>query len=51
MAVGEAHLLATLLEERLPVALSVPAELFTHLESMEDHAAVHAREHYTGKPE
>ena len=50
MAVGEAHLLATLLEERLPAALSVPAELFTHLESVEDHAAVHAREHYTGKP-
>ena len=39
MAVGEAHLLATLLEERLPSALSVPAEVFTHLESMEDHAA------------
>lgn len=51
MAVGEAHLLATRLEERLPSALSVPAEVFTHLESMEDHAAVHAREHYTGKPE
>ncbi len=51
MAVGEAHRLATRLEERLPSALSVPAELFTHLESVEDHAAVHAREHYTGKPE
>jgi len=29
----------------------VPAEVFTHLESAEDHAAVHAKEHYTGKPE
>jgi divalent metal cation (Fe/Co/Zn/Cd) transporter len=51
MAVGEAHRLATLLEERLPHELSVPAEVFTHLESVEDHAAVHAKEHYTGKPE
>jgi divalent metal cation (Fe/Co/Zn/Cd) transporter len=51
MAVGEAHRLATLLEERLPLELSVPAEVFTHLESVEDHAAVHAKEHYTGKPE
>jgi cation diffusion facilitator family transporter len=51
MAVGEAHRLATLLEERLPPELSVPAEVFTHLESVEDHAAVHTKEHYTGKPE
>jgi cation diffusion facilitator family transporter len=51
MAVGEAHRLATLLEERLPPELSVPAEVFTHLESAEDHAAVHTKEHYTGKPE
>ncbi len=51
LAVGEAHRLATLLEERLPQELSVPAEVFTHLESAEDHAAVHAKEHYTGKPE
>src|SRR5271167_5264526 len=51
MAVGEAHRLATLLEELLPQQLSVAAEVFTHLESVEDHAAVHAKEHYTGKPE
>lgn len=51
MAVGEAHRLATLLEERLTQKLSVPAEVFTHLESAEDHAAVHTRAHYTGKPE
>ena len=51
MAVGEAHRLATQLEERLPQELSVPAEVFTHLESVEDHAAVHTRQHYTGKPE
>ena len=50
MAVGEAHRQATLLEERLPSELSVPAEVFTHLESVEDHEAIHAKEHYTGKP-
>lgn len=49
--VGEAHRLATILEERLPKTLGVPAELITHLESLEDHADVHSEEHYTGKPE
>lgn len=48
--VGEAHRLATILEERLPRELSVPAEVITHLESLEDHGDVHGREHYTGKP-
>lgn len=51
MAVGEAHRQATMLEERLPVELSQPAEVFTHLESAEDHAAIHTKEHYTGRPE
>jgi cation diffusion facilitator family transporter len=50
-AVGEAHRLATALEERLPVELAMPAEVITHLESLEDHADVHSREHYTGRPE
>jgi len=49
-AVGEAHRLATALEERLPVELAFPAEVITHLESLEDHANVHSREHYTGRP-
>ena len=49
--VGEAHLVATALEERLPVELAKPAEVITHLESLEDHEAVHSREHYTGRPE
>ncbi len=48
--VGEAHRLATLLEERLPRELSVPAEVITHLESLDDHEDVHTREHYTGRP-
>lgn len=48
--VGEAHRLATLLEERLPETLGTPAEVVTHLESEEDHAEVHHGEHYTGTP-
>ena len=50
-SVSEAHALATTLEERLPVELGTPAEVITHLESLEDHAEVHHHEHYTGKPE
>ena len=49
--VGEAHRLATLLEERLPRELGKPAEVITHLESLEDHEDVHSTEHYTGRPE
>ena len=50
-SVSEAHALATTLEERLPAELGMPAEVITHLESLEDHGEVHHREHYTGKPE
>jgi hypothetical protein len=49
--VSEAHGLATVLEERLPLDLGIPAEVITHLECVEDHADVHHHEHYTGKPE
>jgi cation diffusion facilitator family transporter len=49
--VGEAHRLATALEERLPVELAIPAEVVTHLESLEDHEAVHSQSHYVGRPE
>jgi cation diffusion facilitator family transporter len=48
--VGEAHRIATQVEERLPEGLDIPAEVITHLESLEDHASVHQAEHYTGKP-
>jgi cation diffusion facilitator family transporter len=48
--VGEAHRLATLIEERLPMKLEQPAEVITHLESLEDHEDVHSVEHYTGRP-
>jgi cation diffusion facilitator family transporter len=50
-SVSEAHALATALEERLPLELGMPAEVITHLESLEDHAEVHHRQHYTGKPD
>jgi cation diffusion facilitator family transporter len=50
-SVSDAHALATTIEERLPAELGMPAEIITHLEALEDHAEVHRREHYTGKPE
>lgn len=50
VSVGEAHRLATLLEERLPERLGLPTEVLTHLESAADHSQVHREEHYTGKP-
>ena len=49
-SLGEAHRRATQLEERLPETLGVPADVVTHLESLEDHGAVHRVDHYTGKP-
>jgi divalent metal cation (Fe/Co/Zn/Cd) transporter len=39
--VSEAHCLATTVEERLSAELGSPAEVITHLESLEDHAEVH----------
>ncbi|MGA2149735.1 MAG: cation diffusion facilitator family transporter [Bryobacteraceae bacterium] len=50
-SVSDAHRLATILEERLPTELGMPAEVMTHLESLEDHADVHREQHYIGKPE
>ena len=51
MAVGEAHRLATMLEHLWPEELSVPAVVFTHLDLMEDCAALRAKEHYTRRPD
>ncbi|HYA95589.1 MAG TPA: cation diffusion facilitator family transporter [Terriglobales bacterium] len=48
--VGEAHRIATQIEERLPEGFDFPAEVITHLESLEDHESVHRAEHYTGRP-
>lgn len=50
MPVGEAHRLATLVEDTVAARLGFPAEISTHLESLEDHSAVHQHQHYTGKP-
>jgi len=50
-AVGEAHGVATQIEERLPEGFDFPAEVITHLESLEDHESVHREEHYTGRPQ
>ncbi len=43
--VGDAHRKATQLEERLPAALGLPAQVVTHLESAEDHHEVHREGH------
>jgi cation diffusion facilitator family transporter len=43
--VGDAHRKATQLEERLPAALGLPAQVVTHLESAEDHQEVHRETH------
>ena len=51
MGLGEAHRLATEVEERLAVDLEMPTEVTTHLESLEDHAEVHHSQHYTGRPD
>ncbi len=51
MALGEAHRLATIVEERVTLDLEVPAEITTHLESLEDHSEVHHLEHYQGLPD
>jgi cation diffusion facilitator family transporter len=51
MALGEAHRRATVVEERLMHDLGVPAEVTTHLESLEDHSEVHHVQHYTGRPD
>ncbi len=51
MRLGTAHRLATMVEERLAEDLEMPAEVITHLESLEDHSEVHHVEHYTGRPD
>ncbi|MEX2260573.1 MAG: cation diffusion facilitator family transporter [Bryobacteraceae bacterium] len=41
---GKAHRLATELERQLPRELGFPAEVITHLESLEDHGELHPEE-------
>jgi cation diffusion facilitator family transporter len=40
-SIGDAHRLATEVENRLAAAVEMPAEVITHLEAAEDHAHVH----------
>src|SRR5512147_793486 len=49
ISVGEAHSIATQVEESLPKVLGVPAQVITHLEAAEDHHVVHREQHYTGR--
>ncbi len=42
MKLGEAHRLATCVEQTLPSRCSRPVEVITHLEAFEDHAQVHS---------
>ena len=51
MKLGEAHRKATHVEEQLALDLEMPAEVITHLESLEDHSEVHHAQHYTGRPD
>jgi cation diffusion facilitator family transporter len=51
MPLGEAHRIATAIEERLARSLDMPVEVATHLESLEDHARAHHAAHHTGVPE
>lgn len=51
MNLGEAHRMATQVEERLAADLEMPAEVITHLESLKDHSEVHHVQHYTGRPD
>lgn len=49
-ALRDAHARATRLERELKASLPFPAEVITHLESIEDHERVHPEPHYQGKP-
>lgn len=48
VVVGEAHRLATAVEEALPRGMGTPLEVITHLESLEDHGEVHGEDHFVG---
>lgn len=45
VSVGEAHVRATQLEEKLAHGLDFPVQVTTHLEAVENHAAVHGKAH------
>jgi cation diffusion facilitator family transporter len=45
ISVGEAHHIATEIENRLPRGMEIPIEVVTHLEALEDHGRVHEERH------
>lgn len=47
VSLGEAHRIATAIEERLPLDLEQPVEVITHLEALEDHGHIHHDRHFT----
>jgi cation diffusion facilitator family transporter len=49
LPVGDAHRLATRIEEGLSAAVDLPLEVTTHLESAADHGDIHREVHYTGR--
>lgn len=49
VSVGQAHSIATQVEESLPKALGLRAQVITHLEAAEDHQEVHRDAHATGR--
>ena len=49
MPIGEAHRLATEIEDQLQERFDLPVELETHLESREDHAVRHANRNESGE--
>jgi len=47
VSLGEAHRVATAIEERLPKGFEQPIEVVTHLEALEDHGRIHQDPHFT----
>jgi cation diffusion facilitator family transporter len=47
VSLGEAHRIATVIEERLPQQFEFPVEVVTHLEALEDHGQIHREKHFT----
>ena len=51
ITLGEAHTVATRIEDRIRQELGMRAEVISHLESLEDHHAVHSQRHFEHFPE
>jgi cation diffusion facilitator family transporter len=51
ITLGEAHSVATRIEDRVRQELGARAEIISHLESLEDHYEVHSQRHFEHFPE